>query len=258
MAVTKSAVILTVRDEVGQVVRRLAGSTSKGVHRATWDFRYPGFTPTNLDDDGRGPMAVPGAYTVGISKRVDGEETELVPPTPFEVQPLGLPTLPPADREAILAFQRQTGRLQRAVMGAGAAAAEAANRITYIKRTIETTPGLDANLREEARALELQLMDLRERFSGDRTLPRRSESAPPGIMSRIRQIVRGHWSSTSAPTATHRRNYEIAAAEFSEMLDELRALVESDLVALEEKLEAAGAPWTPGRAIPRWQRTTGN
>ena len=77
-------------------------------------------------------------------------------------------------------------------------------------------------------------------------------------MSRIRQIVRGHWSSTSAPTATHRRNYEIAAAEFSEMLDELRVLVESDLVALEEKLEAAGAPWTPGRAIPRWQRTTGS
>ncbi len=77
-------------------------------------------------------------------------------------------------------------------------------------------------------------------------------------MSRIRQIVFGHWSSTSAPTATHRQNYETAAAEFSEMLDDLRALVESDLVALEEKLEAAGAPWTPGRAIPRWQRTTGN
>ncbi|MFB3133501.1 MAG: glycosyl hydrolase, partial [Rhodothermales bacterium] len=170
------AVILTVRDEVGQVVRRLTGSTSKGIHRATWDFRYPGFTPTNLDDDGRGPMAVPGAYTVGISKRIDGEEIELVPPTLFEVQPLGLPTLPPADREAILAFQRQAGRLQRAVMGAGAAAGEAANRITYIKRTIEMTPGLDANLREEARTLELQLMDLRERFSGDRTLPRRSES----------------------------------------------------------------------------------
>jgi len=42
------------------------------------------------------------------------------------------------------------------------------------------------------------------------------------------------------------------------MLDDLRTLVESDLVALEEKLEAVGAPWTPGRAIPRWQRTTGN
>ena len=30
------------------------------------------------------------------------------------------------------------------------------------------------------------------------------------------------------------------------------------LVALKEKLEAAGAPWTPGRCTPQWQRTTGN
>ena len=254
----KPAVMLTVRDEDGQVVRRLAGSTSKGIHRATWDFRYPGFTPANLNGDGYGPMTVPGTYTVSLSKHVDGEEVELAPPTPFEVEPLGLPTLPPADREAILAFQRQTGRLQRAAMGASAAAGEAANRITYIKHTIETTPGLDATLRDEARALELRLMDLRERFSGDRTLPRRAEPAPPGILSRIQQIVFGHWSSTSAPTATHRQNYEIAAAEFSAMLDDLRALVEGDLVALEEKLEAAGAPWTPGRRVPRWRRTTGN
>ena len=254
----KPAVILTVRDVDGQVVRRLAGSTSKGIHRATWDFEYAGYTPTSLDDDGYGPMVVPGTYTVSISKRVDGEETELVPPTPFEVEPLGLPTLPPADREALLAFQQQTGRLQRAVMGASAAAGEAANRLKYIKRTIETTPGLGAGLRDEARTLELRLMDLRERFSGDRTLPRRSEPAPPGIMSRIQQVIFGHWSSTSAPTATHRKNYEVAEAEFSQMLDDLRTLVEQDLVALEQRLEAAGAPWTPGRGVPRWQRTTGN
>ena len=211
-----------------------------------------------MNGDGYGPMAMPGTYTVSLSKRVDGEETELVPPTSFEVEPLGLPTLPPADREAILAFQKQTGRLQRAVMGAGAAAGEAANRLSYIKRTIEMTPGLDASLRTEARTLEVRLMDLREGFSGDRTLPRRSEPAPPGIMGRIQQIVFGHWSSTSAPTATHRKNYEIAEAAFSAMLDDLRRLVEQDLVALEQRLEAAGAPWTPGRGVPRWQRTTGN
>ena len=72
------------------------------------------------------------------------------------------------------------------------------------------------------------------------------------------RIVFGHWSSTSAPTATHRKNYEIAETEFSAMLDDLRTLVEQDLVALEQRLEAAGAPWTPGRGIPRWQRTTGS
>ncbi len=64
--------------------------------------------------------------------------------------------------------------------------------------------------------------------------------------------VPDRWQSPLLATG---RDY---AAALSEMLDDLRTLVESDLVALEEKLEAAGAPWTPGRAIPRWQRTTGN
>ncbi|MFQ5641040.1 MAG: glycosyl hydrolase, partial [bacterium] len=249
----KPAVVLTVRDDQGNVVRHLKGKTSSGIHRATWDFRYPGYRPTDLKSDGVGPMALPGKYTVSLDKRVDGVLTQLVPPTGFEVEPLGHGSLPPADKEAVLAFQKLTGELQRAVMGASAAAGEAANRIKYIKNTIEKTPGLAPALREEARGLELRLLDLRERISGDPTKRRRSEPAMRGIRSRINQIVRGHWSSTSAPTQTHRKNYDIAAAEFSEILEELRTLVEVDLVALEQKLEDAGAPWTPGRGVPKWK-----
>ncbi len=242
------------RDVNGNVVRRLAGADSAGIHRTTWDLRYPGYTASGIDREGNGPMAVPGTYSVSIERRAGDVTTELVPPTPFEVEPLGMPSLPPADREAVLAFQRQTGELQRAAMGANGAAGEAADRITEIKNVIEVWPGADPSLREEARALELSLMDLRERLTGDPTKPRRNEPEMPGIMDRIQQIVRGHWSSTSAPTDTHRRNYEIAAQQFSEIYDELRRLIETDLPALEDKLEAAGAPWTSGRHLPRWQQ----
>ena len=65
-------------------------------------------------------------------------------------------------------------------------------------------------------------------------------------------MVSGHWSSTSAPTATHRRNYAIAAEAFAELLPRFQELIEKDLVTLETNIEAAGAPWTPGR-VPRWQ-----
>jgi hypothetical protein len=36
-------------------------------------------------------------------------------------------------------------------------------------------------------------------------------------------------------------------------LPEIRQLVEEDLTALEAKLDAAGAPWTPGRRVPEWE-----
>ncbi len=248
------AVILTVRDSAGNVVRRLPGATSSGIHRATWDFRYPGFSPTSLGGDGYGPLAVPGRYTISIDTRVEGTITELVEETPFDVEPLGMASLPIADRNAVLEFQKETGELQRAVMGAYQVAQDAQTQLQYITKTIEISPNLDPALRTEARALQLRLTDLMEKFNGDPTMPRRSEPAPPGLMGRLQSVVYGHWGTTHGPTSTHRKNFEIAAEEFSQLLGDLRKLVEQDLVKLGRKLDEAKAPWTPGRKIPAWKR----
>ena len=46
--------------------------------------------------------------------------------------------------------------------------------------------------------------------------------------------------------------FKYAGEEFKTVLAELRTLVEKDLKELEDSLEHAGAPWTPGR-IPTWE-----
>jgi photosystem II stability/assembly factor-like uncharacterized protein len=245
--------VVTIRDEEGQVIRRLAGPTSSGTDRITWDLRYSGLQPATSSDD-LGPLVVPGSYTVSLDKRVDGVTTNLVPPTPFRLVPLGAGSLPEADREAVLAFQKQTAQLERAVLGANAAAQDAAQRIDHIKTVSERTPSLGPGVREEARSLELRLLDLRERLTGDRTRPRRNEPGSVGIIGRIRTIIGGHWFTTSGPTNTHRRSFEIAETEFLAILQDLTTLIETDLVALEARLEAAGAPWAPGRQVPRYRR----
>ncbi len=248
------AAVLTIRDSAGQVVRQIPVTSAQGMHRATWDFRYPGFTPIQLSGDGYGPLAAPGAYTVSLSTRVEGQLTELVAPTPFEVETLGTASLPEPDRQTVLAFQKKTGELQRAVMGAYQVAQETATQLKFIKRAIEVTPGVDPALGVEARSLELRLQDMLERFTGDPTKPRRNEPALPGILNRLQNVVYENWSTTQAPTGTQRKNYEIAADEFSGLLGDLTQIVETDVVALLQKLDAAGVPWTPGRGIPKWQR----
>jgi hypothetical protein len=248
----RPAVILTIRDEDGNVVRRITGSTSSGIHRTTWNFRYPSHTARSVQNAGFGPLAAPGTYTVSIEQRVDGVTTQLVAPTPFEVVPLLEPTLAPADRGAVLAFQRQAGELQRAVMAASRTASEAAEQIDDIKNVIEVWPGADPSLRQEARDLELRLIDLREVLNGDPTKPRRNEPAMPGLTRRVSSAVRGSYATTYGPTGTHRQQYEIAANQFAEILPALRQLIEVDLVALEDRLEAAGAPYTGGR-LPTWR-----
>ena len=259
--------ILTIKNTAGQVVRRIPAPATSGLHRVSWDLRLPGYrpftdgAPARGDDDddgpfqgGSGPLALPGSYTVSLEKHEDQTTTELEPPAPFMVEPLNFATLAAGDRQAILAFAKQTGELQRAVLGTLEALNEGSSQVANIKRIVERTPSLSLSLRHDARRLELKLMDLRERFTGDPTRARRFEPAPTGLVARIETIIRGHWTTTSAPTTSHRQNYEIAAAEFEAALASLRPLLEHDLPALHETLEAAGAPWAPGRKLPTWKR----
>jgi len=94
---------------------------------------------------------------------------------------------------------------------------------------------------------------LQTKLSGDRLVQRYNEPTPPAIIDRVQDIVGGHWTSTSVATQTFQDGYQIAADEFSAVLENLRVLIEVDLAKFEERLEQIGAPWTPGR-VPRWSK----
>jgi hypothetical protein len=253
------AILLTVSDPEGHVVRRLTGPIEAGFHRVAWDLRYPALAPIDLEpsteynpyaDVALGPLAAPGTYTVSLAKRVDGAVSPLGEPRTFETAPLGTGSLPPPDRATLLAFQEKTGRLQRAVLGAVETTKEIQRRIDHLKQALDDTPAADAALATEARAIEGRLRDLRIELTGDEVVAGYNEPTPLSIVSRVQGIVSGHWSTTQAPTATHRRAYEIAAGQFQDVLARLGTVV-GDLETLEAKAEAAGAPWTPGR-VPAW------
>ena len=244
------------RDEVGEVVNVVRGATSQGVHRAVWNYRYPGYNPVTggggFGGGGNGPMAMPGSYTVSLAQRVDGVVTELAGPVPFRIAPLGEPAIAAQDRAAVLAFQRETGELLRAVTGSQRVAAEAAGRIGAIKQALASWPAAPGELAAEARALELRLLDLREALDGSSTRTSRSEPDLPGIARRVNQVVRGHWNGMHGPTGTHREQYRVAREAFEAIYPDLARLMETELPALEGRLEEAGVPWTTGRALPRW------
>ena len=254
-------VFLTVRDQGGEVVNVVGGATSQGVHRAVWNYRYPGYNPVTGGGGfggfggfggGNGPMAMPGSYTVSLAKRVDGVVTELAGPVPFRIAPINEPAIAAQDRASVLAFQRETGELLRAVAGSQRVLAEAQASVGAIKQALARWPAAPGELMNEARALELRLMDLSEALNGSSTRTSRSEPDLPGISRRVNQIVGGHWNGMHGPTGTHREQYRVAREAFEAIYPELRALVETDLPALEGRLEAAGVPWTTGRALPRW------
>ncbi|MBI3716746.1 MAG: glycosyl hydrolase [Betaproteobacteria bacterium] len=282
------AIVLTVRDAAGQVVRRITGPAKAGFTRVAWDLRFPPADPAKAkpsakaeeedadeeeeeqpeaagpkreeageDDDNlfrskpRGPLALPGTYTVGMELREDGKFKTMGEPVTFKVEILGTATLPAPDRAKVLAFAQKTARLQRAVMGAIEVAKDAKKRIDLLKSAIHDTPALPSATLGRLKAIENRLADIDLVLNGDHILAKYQEPFGPSIESRVQFIVQSLWTSTAAPTGTQIDNYKFAADAFAPLLQQLRSLLESDLKALESEAEAAGAPWTPGR-VPSW------
>jgi photosystem II stability/assembly factor-like uncharacterized protein len=255
----KAEIVLTVTDEAGQVVRRISGPASKGIHRVAWDLRYPAIEPIKPEPSEReewlgkpeGPLVVPGTFTVLLAKKVDGVLISLGQSQTFTVESLNLASLPEKDRQGLLAFQKKAGALQRAMMGAGEAAQEAATNLQSMKKALMETPKADPKLEEQIKDLEKRLREAIRQLYGDRMIQRRSEPTAPSLLERVSAQL----STTCPITETAKHNYEIAGDAFEKLLEDLRVTIEQDLKKLGDELETAGAPWTPGRGVPRWKKT---
>ena len=247
-------VFLVVSDGAGDVVRRVPAPRRAGLHRIAWDLRYASLEPPSPGGgEPDGPMVAPGEYSARVVLVTDDGHEDLTAPESFTVRPLGTATLAAADRDALLAFQREVAALQRVAIATDRAARETSERLALLRRAVRAAPGLDAAPYEARIAsLEDRLFEIRRVLSRDRTALDRAEFAPPSVMQRVSRVVGAQFRSTSAPTTTQRNSYAVASAQLAEMSAALRALVEADLAALGDELEAAGVPWTPGRSIPRW------
>jgi hypothetical protein len=194
---------------------------------------------------------MPGTYRATVAKRVDGVVTQLGPPQEFQVTVEGQENMSVSDRAALVEFQQQAVRLQRAVSGAAQATNALRPRLAAIKRAINETPSLSQKSHDEAIALERRTNEILRALSGDSEARRRNINTAPSINDRVGYVVGAQRMSTARPTQTQIAQYDAAAKDFELVLAQLRQLIEGDLARLEKQLEAAGAPWTPGR-IPSW------
>jgi hypothetical protein len=251
-------VLVLVRDAAGDPVNWVEGSAEAGLHRVTWDLRHPAPDPVDLSTPGfvppwagppQGPLAAPGTYRAELLLVTSDGVRTIGDAQSFDVLPVpGAPV--GTDFEAVVAFQLETAGLLRRVSSAGEELGRARDRLRHMRAALLRTPSADASLFGRMDALGVSLAALQVRLFGDGARQRLNESAAPSIMNRVRRVAGGHWNTRQTPTATHRRNVDIAATDFAGLVRDLGALLEGDLAQLESDLEAAGAPWTPGRRLP--------
>lgn len=235
-----------IRDISGNLVNRIAGSTSEGLHRTSWDLRHAPLTGGTRG----GPLAVPGQYSVQAFQRHASVTRTLGAPKSFAVVPVIEPALEAQDRAKTFAFQERVGELQRAISGTIRVLDEALEQVRAASKVAREGRQPMDGIVDEARRIELALMDARESLVGDSTAADRSGPTRPSVRGRAQSAYWGTLGQTYGPTATHQRQAEIARTEYDGLVANLRSIVEGDVARLLEALDQAGAPWSTGRPIP--------
>ncbi len=254
----KPSLLFVISDSEGRTVRRIKRPITAGVQRLTWDFRTSPVEPVSLAGPGEhvpweskpmGFMVPPGRYDVAMYRYEGGTLTALADPQPVTCTPLGVAELSAAEQAKLDAFNRDAAALSRTVSAAEAHRRDLKGLVPYLERAILGTPALDASTLAELSALDRRLDELGETLNGDWLLTRYEEQARTSLKGKIDLVVGALWATTSASTGTFERAYKEAKAETGAVLTTLKEL-DADMRALQDKLEEAGAPYTPGR-LPR-------
>ncbi len=254
-------VLAIIRDSHSAVVRQIEVSRDAGLHKAAWNLRYPKASPTSLesgsldpwDSPTDGPMAPPGTYSIQIASLVNGVSTPLTEEQKFEVRDLPQATFRATNdtRDDKFAFEREAQALQREVEGAQRVVSEVDNRLALLRRAVMDTPGLSPETSAALEDLRVRLETAERALSGDPTDGRRMVAAQPSISERVGTTINSFYN-TQPPTQTQREQYAIASEDFATQLAALKRIV-TDVQAIEARMDAAGAPWTPSR-LPVWPR----
>ena len=249
-------VFLEVKDSNGNVVRRVDAKAGKGLHRVAWDMHYPSSAPVNLNKPSgyvppwaippKGPIALPGEYTVTLKKRQFGKLTTLSEPQSFTLKLLNNSPEIATDRAGLLAVQQRAANLFRSVRGASKAQSELKSRIAHLTEAVDLTPSATEEHAQQARALAARLVQLTTLLNGDATVRARQEPVPWSVSGRTSSLYYAISGSQNNVSGNHLASLDIAEAEYTRVAEQLKSL-ERDVSALEGELEAAGAPWTPGR-----------
>lgn len=250
------ALIFTIKDQNGNVVRRIAGPHDKGLHRISWDLRYPPPHPIELDKDAFrapwaalpvGPMVLPGPYSVTMEAHADSTHQQQLATQMFTVRELKLSPEVSEDREAVLSFQRQAADLFRRVSGSVKALEEFESRIDSLDLALLNMQLQGDELHDRLITLRSRLVAVKVLVLGDRTIQSRREAVPWSLQRRASSLL-DNWQNQSPVTGTDQRAYDIASAEYADVTGSIRQLAEQ-LDEIEAEMNDSGAPWTPGRRM---------
>ncbi|MBA3852786.1 MAG: hypothetical protein C0503_00135 [Gemmatimonas sp.] len=247
--------VLAIRDESGVTVRLLELPSRPGLQRVNWDLRHASPEPVNLNPpafrppwagEPLGPLATPGTYTAQLHLVSASGVRALGEAQRFAVKPV--PSLPGApDFVAAAAFQQRVAGLQRRVAATSRELGSAREQLRHARASIPAAARPNPALYAQVDSLDAAVAVLARRLNGDPVRGDLDESQEQAIAPRL--WAAAQYEHRYAPTATQRREADLAEAELSVLERDLAALLSGGFARLHTAMAAAGAPWSAGRGV---------
>ncbi len=245
--------LFVIKDESGKEIQKIKSGASQGINRITWDLRYPTTNPIRkskgsvgrYSNPDKGPLVIPGKYTVEMYLSDNGILSKMTEATPFEVKALENSSLSRQTEENAV-FKKELAELRRRVAGTGNQIGELNNTLEHIKSAIQQYPEADLNWMKEVKALEKLAHAIELNLWGDYHKSSRDVETIPSTSGRIETIVYQTWYSTSNITSTQKEQMQIAKVEYAQIrtkVDEFAMRIGE----IEKKMNLKGIPYTPNR-----------
>lgn len=239
---------LIVKDDQGQVIRKIDAPVKKGFHRVAWDLKFASSNTINLQSAMNettvpsGKMAPPGTYSAELAKEVDGVFTTLGAPVSFEVERMRKGALEGAEPAEVAAFWRETDILSGELQLTSIELQNATKRTAAMRKALSAAVSAQGELDTRIHELNQKLQALSAELSGSPAKNKVGEITPPTVQQRLSAANMGTSYSTYGPTHMHRENLALAKKQHEGIREKLLEIVNKEIPDLKKELDAAGAP----------------
>lgn len=247
--------VVAIRDASGAVVRLLELPSGPGLHRVSWDLRHASPEVVDLDPpafrppwagESLGPLATPGSYSAQLHLVSAAGVRALGEAQTFAVKPV--PSVPGSpDFVAVAAFQQRVAALQRRVGAVSRELGEAREALRHARASIPAAARPNPALYAQVDSLASAVAALERRLNGDPARGALDEPQELAIAPRL--WAAAQYEHRYPPTATQRREAELAEAELTVFERDVKSLLDAEFARLHAAMAAAGAPWSAGRGL---------
>jgi photosystem II stability/assembly factor-like uncharacterized protein len=226
-ASSNATVKIQILDRDNHVVREIEGPDRQGFNRVTWDLRFPvGFIPIQTDEGWFGPprgtLVLPGEYRIKLTAR-GREQTGNVQ---VRMDPRAHTT--PEGLQARFSASQRVAELVRSFGEAAAAADNLTAEIDAIRKAVTESKSAPEALRKHVDEVSAKVEKAKTSF----------RAGFGGPKFRYLDLAGQLQASTTAPTEAQMTTLDHLAAELTENITTLNALITNDVAQLESELRS--------------------